>query len=472
MRSVVSRLWMMGACLAIAAGWRPAGMPVAHGEPRLSAAPPASGTVDYQRDVRPILADRCWSCHGFDEANRQAGLRLDTPADATAPLSRTHDSDKGLSTVAIVPGDVAGSEAWRRMVADDVAERMPPPEAGPPLTAGQLAVLRAWIEQGANYSEHWAFAAPRRAELPQVHDRSWCRNAVDPFVLAGLESRGMRPAREALAETLLRRLCLDLTGLPPTPADRLAFHTGPREDAVERLVDRLMASRAYAERQAQDWLDLARYADTNGFADDGPRDIWPYRDWVIDAIAQDMPFDQFTVEQLAGDLLPDATESQRIASAFHRNAPQAKGNTYPVEEYRIKGVIDRVNTTGRVWLGLTLECAQCHDHKFDPLTQRDYFGVYALFNQIEHSGSGFEQGGPLLPVASASQRRQRDRWQSRMRELESQRRELERAGVAAAQDVAVADEPATNTAAIDARRAEVDRELAAVRESIGQWEAS
>ena len=251
---------------------------------------------------------------------------------------------------------------------------------------------------------HWSFEPPRRAPVPRPVDEAWSHNPIDAFVLDRLEREGLRPAPAAPRALLLRRVSLDLTGLPPSPGF-LGRHASGRDDASYlRAVDELLASPAYAERQAQDWLDLARYADSNGFADDQTRAIWPYRDWVIDAIARNMPFDRFTLEQLAGDLLPGATPGQRVASAFHRNAPQAKGNTYPVEEYRIKGVIDRVNTTGTAWLGLTVGCAECHDHKADPISQREYFSLFALFNNGVHTGEGFAQDGPSmeLPVRSRS----------------------------------------------------------------------
>lgn len=251
---------------------------------------------------------------------------------------------------------------------------------------------------------HWSFEPPRRAPVPRPIDGAWSQNPIDAFVLDRLEREGLRPAPSAPRALLLRRVSLDLTGLPPSPGFLGRHASDGDEAAYLRAVDALMSSPAYAERRAQDWLDLARYADSNGFADDQTRAIWPYRDWVIDAFARNMPFDRFTIEQLAGDLLPGATLAQRVASAFHRNAPQAKGNTYPVEEYRIKGVIDRVNTTGTAWLGLTVGCAECHDHKADPISQREYFSLFALFNNGVHTGEGFAQDGPSmdLPLQSRS----------------------------------------------------------------------
>jgi hypothetical protein len=348
--------------------------------------------VDFDREIRPILSNQCFACHGPDEHKRKAGRRLDTREGIFA----TKDGVK-----AVVPGQSDDSALIQRAISQDPDELMPPPKSGKQLTPAQIEKLRRWIDQGAAWQGHWAFERPVRPATPAVSDAAWLRNPIDAFVLERLEKEKLVPQMEADRTTLIRRVTLDLTGLPPTVADIDAFLADSSPQAYESMVNRLMATRDYAERRAQDWLDLARYADTRGFADDKPHDIWPFREWVIAAIQRNLPFDQFTIEQLAGDLLPDATTGQRIASAFHRNAPQAKGNTYPVEEYRLKGVVDRVNTTGTVWLGLTVGCAECHDHKFDPFSQEDYYRLFALFNNIEHSGEGFEQGGPQLEIALA-----------------------------------------------------------------------
>lgn len=305
----------------------------------------------------------------------------------------------------IVPGGADRSEVLRRIFTSNKDDLMPPTKSNKSLTERQKELLKHWIGEGAHYAPHWAFVPPRRPEMPVVKQAKWPRNPVDHFILARLEQEGFAPSPEAERTTLIRRATLDLTGLPPTMTEVEAFLADTTAQAYERLVDRLMVTRDYAERHAQDWLDLARYADTRGFADDNSRDIWPYRDWVIEAIHRNQPFDQFTIEQLAGDMLPDATPAQRIASAFHRNAPQAKGNTYPVEEYRLKGVADRVNTTGAVWLGLTMACAECHDHKFDPISQVDYYRMFALFNNIEHGGEAFAQGGPHLTMETAGKQK-------------------------------------------------------------------
>ncbi|MDA7513696.1 DUF1553 domain-containing protein [bacterium] len=350
----------------------------------LLSAPGAWAKLEFNRDVRPILSDKCFACHGFDAKTREAGLRLDTEEGA-------YSLKDGIQ--AIKPGALQESEVWHRITHDDEDELMPPPESNKSLTEGEKEVLKRWIEEDGKYQPHWAFVPPKKRAPPVV---SGARNPIDQFIGARLEEEELSFSPEADRRTLIRRVTLDLTGLPPTPQQLDQFLNDAAPGAYERLVDRLMATRDYAERRAQDWLDLARYADTRGFADDKMRQIWPYRDWVVRALHRNMPFDQFTIEQLAGDMLPNATDEQRIATGFHRNAPQARGVTYPVEEYRLKGVTDRVNTTGKVWLGLTMECAECHDHKFDPISQRDYFSLFAIFNNTEHRGKGHGQGGPTM----------------------------------------------------------------------------
>lgn len=365
------------------------------------------GTLSFTHDVRPILSDHCYACHGPDAHAREADLRLDRRESALGSNGEH---------AAVVPEHPELSEMFRRIHSDDADIVMPPPTVNKPLTADEKRILTQWISEGAQYEQHWSFVQPDRKQPPNLErfaGQSLPRNPIDHFILSGLEQVRLRPNPPANRTTLIRRLTLDLTGLPPTPKQVAAFVQDPSNDAYDRLVDRLMSTKAYAERRAQDWLDVARYADTRGYADDNMRVIWPWRDWVIRAIDQNMPFDQFTIEQLAGDMLPNATDEQRLATAFHRNAPQARGMTYPVEEYRIKGVIDRVNTVGRVWLGLTLDCAECHDHKFDPITQRDYYSLLAIFNNIEHRGTGFSQGGPTmkyrLPASPTNRAKQTER---------------------------------------------------------------
>jgi len=347
----------------------------------------ARETLQFNRDVRPILSDHCYACHGPDEHSREANLRLDKRASVLG----TNEAG-----AAIVPGNPDLSELVFRIQSEDKDEVMPPPKLHKPLSLAKKKILIRWISEGARYEKHWSFEQPKKSKPPDSKHDGRVKNPIDSFVFKRLEEKKLFPSGVAKRETLIRRVTLDLTGLPPTPAQIDEFSNDKHPNAYGKLVDRLMGTTAYAERRAQDWLDLARYADTRGFADDKMRNIWPWRDWVVRALHENMPFDQFTIEQLAGDMLPDPTPEQLLATGFHRNAPQARGMTYPVEEYRIKGVKDRVNVIGRVWFGLTLDCAECHDHKFDPITQRDYYSILAIFNNVEHSGSGFGQGGPTM----------------------------------------------------------------------------
>ncbi|MEY5006486.1 MAG: hypothetical protein RI969_1574 [Verrucomicrobiota bacterium] len=333
----------------------------------------ADAKVSFNREIRPILSEQCFSCHGFDAKHRKADLRLDTREGALA------DND---GVRAIIPGDPTKSELWQRLLSTDPEEVMPPPEAHKPkLTAKQRETLRRWIEEGAPYEPHWAFTAPQRPALKEKGPA-----AIDALIDQGLKEAGLTASAEASPEKLLRRLSLDLTGLPPTPAELDAFLQARAKDpqaAYVAAVDRLLASPAYGERWGRWWLDQARYADSNGYSIDAPRSIWKYRDWVVSSLNADLPFDRFTVEQLAGDLLTDAGESQRIATGFHRNTPLNQEGGIDVEQFRIDSVIDRVGTTGTVWLGLTVGCAQCHDHKFDPITQKEFYRMFAFFNTQE-----------------------------------------------------------------------------------------
>jgi hypothetical protein len=335
----------------------------------------ATQSVDFNRDVRPILANHCFKCHGLDALDRKAGLRLDSRETATAAVKSGRRP--------IVPGKPDQSEMIRRIFADDEDERMPPVAVNNPLTDAQRGTLRRWIAEGAVYAPHWAFVPPRQAPLPPVRRREWPRNPIDRFVLAGLEAAELAPSPEADRYTLVRRVSLDLIGLPPTPEEADAFARDSAPDAYEKLVDRLLASPHYGERWARPWLDLARYADTNGYEKDRARSIWPYRDWVIRALNDDLPFDRFTIEQIAGDMLPGATLDQRIATGFHRNTMlNEEGGIDPLE-FRYHAVVDRVNTTAVTWLGLTFGCAQCHTHKFDPIPQRDYYRMMAFLNNAD-----------------------------------------------------------------------------------------
>ena len=333
----------------------------------------AAAKVSFNREIRPILSEQCFSCHGFDAKHRKADLRLDTREGALA------DND---GVRAIIPGDPAKSELWKRLLSTDPEEVMPPPEAHKPkLTAKQRETLRRWIEEGAPYEPHWAFTPPQRPALKEKGPA-----AIDALIDQGLKEAGLKASAEASPEKLLRRLSLDLTGLPPTPAELDSFLQASAKDpqgAYAAEVDRLLASPGYGERWGRWWLDQARYADSNGYSVDAPRSIWKYRDWVVSSLNADLPFDRFTVEQLAGDLLPDAGESQRIATGFHRNTPLNQEGGIDVEQFRIDSVIDRVGTTSTVWLGLTVGCAQCHDHKFDPITQNEFYRMFAFFNTQE-----------------------------------------------------------------------------------------
>jgi hypothetical protein len=330
--------------------------------PRIARAGEVSD-LDFGRDIRPVLSNACFKCHG--PAVQKAKLRLD-------------DRDRAVQSGAITPGKPDASELIRRVsLPDSDDQRMPPPEAGQRLTPEQVAKLTAWIQQGAEFKPHWAFVKPVRPAVPGPG------HPVDAFVRDRLAKHGLKPSPEADKPTLIRRVFLDLIGLLPTPREVEAFLNDDSPDAYEKLVDRLLASPHYGERQARHWLDLARYADSNGYTIDGPRQIWPYRDWVIQALNADLPFDRFTVEQLAGDLLPNATTEQKVATGFHRNTPfNEEGGTDP-EQFRVERTVDRTNTTGAVWLGLTVACAQCHDHKYDPLSQKDYYRLYAFFDSCD-----------------------------------------------------------------------------------------
>ena len=349
----------------------------------------AAQAVDFDRDVQPILARHCYSCHGPDAARRKADLRLDRPS------ARAHVGDDGPL---IGAGGRATSALWHRVASDDPEVRMPP-KKGLPLAPAQRETLGRWLDAGAAWPEHWAFTPPIPPTVPADDGDGWARTPIDRFVLAGLRARGLAPQPEADRRTLLRRVSLDLIGLPPTPDELGAFVADPRPDAFERQVDRLLASPRYGEHQAVAWLDLARYADTNGYEKDKPREIWPWRDWVIDAFNRDLPYDRFSREQLAGDLLPDATLAQRVATGFHRNSLLNDEGGVDAEEFRVAAVKDRVDVTARVWLGLTVDCAQCHDHKYDPITQAEYYRLVAFFDHTDDVGVG---SAPLVDVPDAT----------------------------------------------------------------------
>lgn len=338
--------------------------------------------ISFNDQVRPILSDRCFYCHGPDDKHREAGLRLD-------------DRDEAVQFEAIVPQNVDASLIIRRVLEEDDDLVMPPPSSKKGrLTPEEVAVLRQWIAEGAVYEAHWAFAPLRDLPPPAIEPSDWPTNPIDHFVLDGLQKAGLSPSPEADRATLIRRVSLDLTGLLPDPAAVAQFEADTRVDAYERLVDSLLASPHFAERWGRHWLDQARYADSNGYSVDSQRTMWPYRDWVIRAIGDDMPFDQFTIEQVAGDLLPDATKLQQVASAYHRNTLINQEGGTDAEQFRHESVVDRVNTTGAVWLGLTLGCAQCHTHKFDPIEHREYYELFAFFN----SGTDVNSTGATVAV--------------------------------------------------------------------------
>ncbi len=377
----------------------------------------ANEAIDFDREIRPILSDFCYACHGPDDASREADLRLDQPEG----LFRQRD---GITVVS--KGNPNGSELSRRIRSTDPGEKMPPPEFTRQLSMAQVDLLQQWIEQGAPWQPHWSFVTPVRPPLPQVEDVAWIRNPIDAFVLASLESEGLVPAPRASRTALIRRITLDLTGLPPTPEEVDAFLNDEAPGAYERLVDRLLASPAYGERMAVDWLDGARYADTSGYQNDGPRFMWRWRDWVIDAFNRNHPFDQFTIEQIAGDLLPNATVAQRIATGFQRNhRGNAEGGIIP-EEYAVEYVVDRVETTSTVWLGLTLGCARCHDHKYDPVRQKEFYQLYAFFNSVPEFGRAIKEGNspPYIAAPTDEQREQLDSITQQLAEARERRSAL------------------------------------------------
>jgi hypothetical protein len=356
----------------------------------------AQERVDFRRDIQPILSEFCFQCHGPDGGRRQAGLRLDMREQAIKDL------ESGAK--AIVPGHPQNSELVRRIGAAEV-EAMPPRETGKRLSASQKKLLESWIAQGAEYAVHWSFETPQRPPTPAALQANWPRGPVDAFVLSRANVAGMSPAPEADRTTLLRRVTLDLTGLPPTPSEADQFQNDESPDAFERVIDRLLANVHYGEHRAREWLDAARYADTHGYFTDHERFMWRWRDWVIDAFNHNMPFDQFTIEQLAGDLLPQPTIRQRIATAFNRNHMMTEETGVIDEEYRVEYVADRVRTVAAVWMGLTAGCAQCHDHKFDPLSQREYYQLFAYFNNVPEKGigGGKKNVAPLLDMATSEE---------------------------------------------------------------------
>jgi hypothetical protein len=371
----------------------------------------ATKTLEYNRDIRPILSENCFACHGPDSASRKAGLRLDLRTDA-------------LKAQAFIPGNPEKSELIRRIFADKPSERMPPRKSHKTLTLAQKESLKRWVAEGAVYQLHWAFLPPKRPALPAVKNKSWGRSAIDAFILAELEKHGLEPTAEADRRTLARRLSLDLTGLPPEPADVEVFVNDPRPDAYEHFVDHLLKSPHWGEHRARTWLDAARYADTHGIHFDNYREIWAYRDWVIDAFNRNMPFEQFTIEQLAGDLLPDRTLDQLVATGFNRcNITTNEGGTIP-EEYLVLYTRDRTETAARVWLGLTANCTVCHDHRHDPLSQKEFYEMAAFFNNTTQGAmDGNIKDTP--PIIFVPRREDRPRWDLLSKETADVRKQAE-----------------------------------------------
>lgn len=363
----------------------------------------AEPQVDFNRDIRPILAKNCYACHGPDETHRARKLRLDQREAAIKPLKN--------GNTPILPGDAAKSALYQRITAPDEAERMPPKITGHRLTPAQVAILTLWMNQGAPYAEHWAFVKPQARPLPAVKDPSWPKRGLDFFVLARLEREGLHPNEPADRFALLRRVSLDLRGLPPSPKEVDVFIHDPSPDAYEKAVDRFLSDPAYGERWARMWLDQARYADSAGYGSDPLRTIWRYRDWVIDAFNRNLPYDQFTVEQIAGDLLPNPTLDQKMATAFHRNTMTNTEGGTDREEFRVAAVKDRVDTTFQVWMGLTMGCAKCHNHKYEPITQVDYYRFFAFFNQTADADRADET--PLIPAAP-------DEVQEKLRQIDAE----------------------------------------------------
>tara|TARA_R110000850_G_scaffold96999_12_gene202676 strand:- start:839 stop:3922 length:3084 start_codon:yes stop_codon:yes gene_type:complete len=382
----------------------------------------AEEKLDFNRDVRPILSDKCYHCHGPDEEAREGDFRLDVEAEAKKKFD---------GYFAIVPGNAEDSEVYYRISTDDDNDLMPPSKSKREMTDEQKEIIRRWIEEGAEYDDHWSLTPPVQVTDVEVSDKNWGRNAIDPFILNRLDEQGLKPSEEADRRTLIRRLSFDLAGLPPTPEEVERFISDDSDKAYEKVVDRLLKSPRFGEHWARSWLDLARYADSNGFQADQLRDSWAYRDWVIDAFNSDMPFDQFTIEQLAGDLLPNATLDQKIATGFHRTVTcNVEAGVHP-EENRTNQVVDRVNTTGTVWLGTTLGCVQCHDHKYDPFTTKDYYGMFAFFNntplEVDNGGKGVSYSftGPKMDLPlSEDDTQKRAEYDKQLKKLTADRKKM------------------------------------------------
>lgn len=389
MRRFLSAKWLIGSAIILAAAAVSGYFYTAKKPNGFGGIAPLPAIVDYNFHIRPILSDNCFACHGPDKNTREAGLRLDTEEGAYKALAET----AGMH--AIVPGHPDRSEAFLRITSTDGTERMPPVSSNLTLTDREVKLIERWIEQGAEYKLHWAFIPPEKTDVPAVGDEQWAVNEIDHFVLARMDEKGFEPNPEAEKHYLLRRISLDLTGLPPTEEQLQRFLADDSANAYGKMVDELMATPAYGERMAMHWLDVARYADSYGYQDDDVRTQWPWRDWVIHAFNENMPYDQFVTWQLAGDMLPGATKEQILASAFNRNHKITEEGGVIEEEYRVAYTIDKTNTFSKGILGITMECAQCHDHKYDPFSQKNYFQLYAFFNNsLEKGLEGLVNSGP------------------------------------------------------------------------------
>src|SRR6195952_1591972 len=339
------------------------------------------GVVSYNFQIRPVLSDKCFKCHGPDANKREAGLRLDIADSAYAPLRET----KGA--FAIVPGKPEESELYKRISSEDTSFMMPPVEAHlGVLTKYEVGLFEKWIKQGARYETHWAFTAPKKSALPKVNDKAWPKNEIDYFVLDRLEQINLKPNEAADKERLLKRVCFDITGLPPSIEMMDKFMADKSANAYEKIIDQLLQTPQYGEKMAVHWMDVARYADSYGYQDDNIRTQWPWRDWVIHAFNTNLPYNQFITWQIAGDMLPNATDEQILATAFFRNHKYTEEGGVIPEEYRVEYLIDKTKTFGRGILGVTIECAQCHDHKYDPFSQKDYYRLLAFFNNTKEAG--------------------------------------------------------------------------------------
>ena len=378
----------------------------------LAFAAKSSAEISFNRDIRPILSNKCFFCHGPSEKSRKAKLRLDVEEEAFMEKD---------GFAAFVRKSLEDSEAWHRITSDDPDEVMPPPKFKKELTNDEVNKIKQWIEEGAKWEGHWAFIPIKKTNEPKTQLPQWIRNPIDSFILDTLNQKSLHPSPEADRRTLIRRLYLDLTGLPPTPGEINNFLLDHSQTAYEKVVDRLLASQAYAERMALVWMDAARYGDTSVFHDDGPRDMWPWRDWVLNAYKNNMPFDQFSIEQLAGDLLSNPTDEQKIASGFNRNHATTDEGGVIAEEFRVEYVVDRVKTTGNVWMGLTMECAQCHDHKYDPISQEEYFKFYAFYNNNADPGMQTRRGNtaPMLEVVTPERKKQLQDLTNKQKDLAS-----------------------------------------------------